>query len=47
MEEWMDLYPIERIDNLDESFWRDIKGHWLIIPLDQGLNVKLPRGLEV
>jgi hypothetical protein len=27
MEEWTDLYPIERIDNPDKSFWRDIKGH--------------------
>jgi hypothetical protein len=26
MEEWTDNYPIERVDNPDESFWRDIKG---------------------
>jgi RNase H-like domain found in reverse transcriptase/Reverse transcriptase (RNA-dependent DNA polymerase) len=24
MEEWKDVYPIKRIDNPDESFWRDI-----------------------
>jgi hypothetical protein len=41
MEEWTDLYPIECIDNLDESFWRDIKGQRLIIPLDQGLKREL------
>jgi hypothetical protein len=27
MEEWTNLYPVEHIDNPDESFWRDIKGH--------------------
>jgi hypothetical protein len=27
MEEWMDTYPIKRVDNQDKSFWRDIKGH--------------------
>jgi hypothetical protein len=32
MEEWMGIYPIERINNPDESFWRDTKGHKLIIP---------------
>jgi hypothetical protein len=26
MEEWMGIYPIECVDNPDESFWRDIKG---------------------
>jgi hypothetical protein len=26
MEEWTGLFPIERIDNPDEPFWRDIKG---------------------
>jgi hypothetical protein len=41
MGEWTNLYPIERIDNLDESFWRDIKGHQLVIPPDQGLKCKL------
>jgi RNase H-like domain found in reverse transcriptase len=34
MEEWTDIYPIEHVDNLDELFWRDIKGHQLIIPPD-------------
>jgi Integrase zinc binding domain len=41
MNEWMDLYPIKRIDNLDEPFWRDIKGQRLVIPPDQGLKCKL------
>jgi hypothetical protein len=41
MEEWTDLYPIEHIDNLDEPFWRDIKGHQLVIPPDQGLKREL------
>jgi hypothetical protein len=41
MEEWTGTYPIERVDNLDESFWRDIKGHRLVIPPDQGLKHKL------
>jgi hypothetical protein len=27
MEEWTGIYPIEHMDNPDESFWRDIKGH--------------------
>jgi hypothetical protein len=27
MEEWTGIYPIECIDNPDELFWRDIKGH--------------------
>jgi hypothetical protein len=26
MEEWIGIYPIEWVDNLDKSFWRDIKG---------------------
>jgi hypothetical protein len=26
MEEWIGIYPIEWVDNLDESVWRDIKG---------------------
>jgi hypothetical protein len=41
MEEWTGIYLIERIDNLDGSFWRDIKGRRLIIPPDQGLKHKL------
>jgi hypothetical protein len=41
MEEWTGIYPIECIDNPDEPFWRDIKGHWLVIPPDQGLKHKL------
>jgi hypothetical protein len=41
MEEWTGIYPIERVDNLDESFWRDIKGHQLVIPPDQGLKREL------
>ena len=47
MDEWEEIYPIERVDNLNEPFWRDIKGQCLVIPPDQGLNVKLPRGLSV
>jgi hypothetical protein len=27
MEEWTGIYPIERVDNPDEPFWRDIKEH--------------------
>jgi hypothetical protein len=27
MEEWTGIYPIERVDNPDEPFWRDVKGH--------------------
>jgi RNase H-like domain found in reverse transcriptase/Integrase zinc binding domain len=41
MEEWIGIYPIEHVDNLDESFWRDIKGRWLVIPPDQGLKCEL------
>jgi hypothetical protein len=41
MEEWTGIYPIEHVDNPDESFWRDIKGRRLVIPLDQGLKHKL------
>jgi hypothetical protein len=26
MEEWKGIYPIEHVDNPDESFWKDIKG---------------------
>jgi hypothetical protein len=26
MEDWTGIYPIECVDNLDEPFWRDIKG---------------------
>jgi hypothetical protein len=41
MKEWEEMYPIECIDNLDEPFWRDIKGRRLVIPLDQGLKQEL------
>jgi RNase H-like domain found in reverse transcriptase len=41
MDEWEGIYPIERVDNPDEPFWRDIKGRHLIIPPDQGLKCKL------
>jgi hypothetical protein len=41
MEEWTDIYPIERVDNPDEVFWRDIKGRQLVIPPDQGLKCEL------
>jgi hypothetical protein len=41
MEEWTGTYPIKQIDNLDESFWRDIKGRQLVIPPDQGLKREL------
>jgi RNase H-like domain found in reverse transcriptase len=41
MNEWTNTYPIERVDNPDESFWRDIKGQCLVIPADQGLKHKL------
>jgi hypothetical protein len=41
MDEWVKTYPIEHIDNLDEPFWRDIKGQHLIIPPDQGLKHEL------
>jgi hypothetical protein len=26
MNEWISIYPIERVDNPDEPIWRDIKG---------------------
>jgi hypothetical protein len=39
MEEWTGIYPIEHIDNLDGSFWRE--NNRLVIPLDQGLKRKL------
>jgi Integrase zinc binding domain len=41
MEEWTGIYPIERIDNPDEPFWRDIKSQRLVIPPDQGLKHEL------
>ena len=41
MDEWMGIYPIERIDNPDKPLWRDIKGQQLVIPPDQGLKCKL------
>jgi RNase H-like domain found in reverse transcriptase/Integrase zinc binding domain len=41
MEEWIGIYPIERIDNPGEPFWRDTKGHRLVIPPDQGLKREL------
>jgi Integrase zinc binding domain len=41
MEEWTSIYPIERVDCLDEPFWRDIKGRRLVILLDQGLKREL------
>jgi RNase H-like domain found in reverse transcriptase/Integrase zinc binding domain/Chromo (CHRromatin Organisation MOdifier) domain len=41
MEEWTGIYPIERIDNPDELFWRDVKGRRLVIPPDQGLKREL------
>jgi RNase H-like domain found in reverse transcriptase/Integrase zinc binding domain len=41
MEEWTGIYPIERIDNPDEPFWRDIKSRRLVIPPDQGLKREL------
>jgi hypothetical protein len=41
MKEWEGTYPIEHVDNLDEPFWRDIKGRRLVIPPDQGLKREL------
>jgi hypothetical protein len=41
MKEWEGTYPIEHIDNPNEPFYRDIKGHHLVIPPDQGLKCKL------
>jgi hypothetical protein len=41
MEEWTGIYPIERVNNLDGSFWRDIKNNRLVIPPDQGLKWEL------
>jgi len=41
MKEWEGTYPIKRIDNPDEPFWRDIKGQCLVIPPDQGLKREL------
>jgi hypothetical protein len=41
MKEWERTYPIERIDNPDEPFWRDIQGRHLVIPPDQGLKCEL------
>jgi hypothetical protein len=41
MKEWESTYPIKQVDNLDEPFWRDIKGRHLIIPPDQGLKHEL------
>jgi RNase H-like domain found in reverse transcriptase/Reverse transcriptase (RNA-dependent DNA polymerase)/Integrase zinc binding domain/Chromo (CHRromatin Organisation MOdifier) domain len=41
MEEWTGIYPIERINNPGEPFWRDIKNRRLVIPPDQGLKREL------
>jgi hypothetical protein len=41
MDEWEEIYPIECVDNLNEPFWRDIKGQCLVIPSDQGLKCEL------
>jgi Integrase zinc binding domain len=41
MKEWERTYPIERIDNPNKLFWRDIKGHHLVVPPDQGLKCEL------
>jgi Integrase zinc binding domain/Integrase core domain len=41
MEGWTGIYPIERVDNPDEPFWRDTKGRRLVIPPDQGLKREL------
>jgi hypothetical protein len=41
MEEWTGIYPIECVDNLDGSFWRDSKNNQLVIPPDQGLKREL------
>jgi RNase H-like domain found in reverse transcriptase/Integrase zinc binding domain/Chromo (CHRromatin Organisation MOdifier) domain len=41
MKEWEGTYPIEHVNNLDELFWRDIKGWRLVIPPDQGLKCEL------
>jgi hypothetical protein len=41
MDEWTSIYPIKRVDNPDEPFWRDIKGRCLITPPDQGLKCEL------
>jgi hypothetical protein len=41
MREWEKTYLIKHVDNPDEPFWRDIKGHHLIILPDQGLKHKL------
>jgi Integrase zinc binding domain/Chromo (CHRromatin Organisation MOdifier) domain len=41
MKEWEDTFPIERVDNLNKPFWRDIKGQRLVIPPDQGLRCEI------
>jgi RNase H-like domain found in reverse transcriptase/Integrase zinc binding domain len=37
MKEWESTFPIERVDTPNAPFWRDIPGHRLVIPPDQGL----------
>jgi RNase H-like domain found in reverse transcriptase/Integrase zinc binding domain/Chromo (CHRromatin Organisation MOdifier) domain len=41
MKEWEGTFPIERVDNPRLPFWRNVKGHRLVIPPDQGLKREL------
>jgi hypothetical protein len=41
MKEWEDTFPIEQVDGLNGSLWRDISKHCLVIPPDQGLKRKI------
>jgi RNase H-like domain found in reverse transcriptase/Reverse transcriptase (RNA-dependent DNA polymerase)/Integrase zinc binding domain/Chromo (CHRromatin Organisation MOdifier) domain len=41
MKEWENTFPIERVDTPHSPFWRDTKGHRLVIPPDQGLKREL------
>jgi Integrase zinc binding domain/Chromo (CHRromatin Organisation MOdifier) domain len=41
MKEWERTFPIEHIDSLHHSFWRDTTAQRLVIPSDQGLKRKI------
>jgi hypothetical protein len=41
MKEWESTFPIERVDNPDAPFWRDISGHRLVILPNQGLKCEI------
>jgi Integrase zinc binding domain len=41
MKEWEDMFPIEQVDGLNGSLWRDISKHCLVVPPDQGLKCEI------